>query len=527
MDDHRPTDDEQVSHTPPQVPPGWPVPPPGTPMPPSTAPSAGAPASHDAPPTPGVPSPAGAPASPSGTTPPTGTPPTGTPPTGPAVHPGGAPYPGATPGHRPDWPYGSAPPPSGPGAPPYGSVPPYGSGPPYGGGVPPYGWSWTPAPAPRPARAALAAVVAVCVLLAAAVGGVVGHQIWRAAQNPTSSNTNPFGTLAPSGGQGNSNGSGPEDSGSIASHVDPGLVDVNTQIDSQGLEGAGTGMVLTSNGEVLTNNHVIEGATRISVTDVGNGRTYVGQVVGYDRTHDVAVLQLVGASGLQTVQTGDSSKVNVGQGVVAIGNANGTGGTPSYAGGTITALGQTITARDDADGSSEQLTGLMATNADIVSGDSGGPLVDSSGHVIGIDTAASSGYQFQGGSNQGYAIPINTALSIARQIESGNGSSTVHLGSTALLGVEVSPGNDAFGFGGSSQSGADVVGLLADSPAANAGIVAGDVITSVAGHTITSGDSLTNTMLGLRPGQTVSVGYTDTSGQNQTTSVTLIAGPPQ
>lgn len=362
-------------------------------------------------------------------------------------------------------------------------------------------------------------IVTLGVVLAAILGGLVGHQVWRAESTPSSGGF----FSAPPQSNGSSTG-GPQDAAAIASRVDPGLVDINTEIASQGLEGAGTGMVLTSDGKVLTNNHVIEGATRISVTDVGNGRTYSAQVLGYDRSHDVAVLQLTGASGLQTVSTGDSSKLSVGQGVVAIGNANGTGGTPSYAGGTITGLNQTITASDEADGTSEQLHGLIETDANIVSGDSGGPLVDSSGKVIGIDTAASGGYRFQTSGTQGFAIPISQALSVARQIESGTSSSTVHIGSTALLGVEV---RSAGGLGGSGVSGAVVAGVLDSGPAAQAGIVAGDVITSVDGHTVSSAESLTNIMLGERPGNTVAVQYLDTSGQQQTVQIKLGSGPPQ
>ena len=144
----------------------------------------------------------------------------------------------------------------------------------------------------------------------------------------------------------------------IAQGVNPGLVDINTTLSYQGEQAAGTGMVLTSNGEVLTNNHVIDGATSISVTDVGNGKTYTASVVGYDRSHDIAVIQLNNASGLQTVTLGDSSNVSVGQAVVAIGNAGGTGGTPSAVGGSITALNQSITASDSGDGTSETLSGL-------------------------------------------------------------------------------------------------------------------------------------------------------------------------
>ena len=248
----------------------------------------------------------------------------------------------------------------------------------------------------------------------------------------------------------------------IASRVDPAIVDVTSTLGYQQATAKGTGIVLTANGEILTNNHVINGATSISVTDIGNGKTYKATVVGYDESHDIAVLQLSGASGLTTASTGDSSTVGVGDSVVALGNAGGTGGTPAVAAGAVTALNQSITASDESSGSSEQLTGLLETNADIQAGDSGGPLVNEHGQVIGIDTAASSGYQFGGGSGfggggasaaapglpapvlqargsttQGYAIPINTALDIAKQIEAGQASATVHIGATAFLGLEI------------------------------------------------------------------------------------------
>ena len=219
---------------------------------------------------------------------------------------------------------------------------------------------------------------------------------------------------------------GPADASSIAKAVDPGLVDIDVTFGYENVQGAGTGMVLTPNGEVLTNNHVIDGETSISVTDVGNGRTYGAKVLGYDRSSDVAVLQLEGASGLQPVSLGNSTSVHTGAAVVAIGNAGGNGGTPSYAGGRVTALDQSITASDEADGTSEQLAGLIETNADIQPGDSGGPLVNSSGKVIGMDTAASSGFSFeQGGTSavQGFSIPIDTALSIAKEITAGHATS--------------------------------------------------------------------------------------------------------
>jgi len=422
------------------------------------------------------------------------------------------------------------------GAHPFGGQPPFGQ-PPYG--PPPYGvhgWSW-PAPAPQrraPGRALVALAVAAGVFAVAAAGGVVGHVVWG---SPSTSNSGigispsivPGGTSGPASGS--TAAGGPQDAASIARNVDPGLVDVNTEISALGVEGAGTGMVLTSTGEVLTNNHVVEGANKISVTDVGTGKTYNATVVGYDRSHDVAVLQLVGASGLQTVKVGNSSAVNVGEGVVALGNAGGTGGTPSYAGGTVTALGQSITASDEADGSSEQLTGLIETNAGIVSGDSGGPLVDTAGKVVAMDTAASAGYQFQNSGNQGFAIPINEAVSIARQIEAGSASSTIHVGPTAFLGVAVqSPGASQGGFGGgggTTTSGAEIVDVVSGGPASQSQLAAGDVITAVGSNAVASAQDLTTVMLAQKPGATVTIDYFDPSGQAQTTSVTLGSGPAQ
>jgi len=254
----------------------------------------------------------------------------------------------------------------------------------------------------------------------------------------------------------------------IAAKVDPGLVDVVTTLGYQGGKAAGTGMVLTSTGEVLTNNHVIDGATSIKATDIGNGRTYTAKVVGYDKTHDVAVLQLQNASGLQTV-TLSSAGPQTGQKVTALGNALGKGGTPSVVSGRITGLSQSITASDQGAGDAEQLTGMIGHNAPIQPGDSGGPLVNTEGEVIGMNTAASdsssSGSPSQSGqaqaATQAFAIPITRASSIAGQIEAGTPSSTVHIGATAFLGVETSPsGTGSFGgnFPGSGGNG-DIPGF--------------------------------------------------------------------
>jgi S1-C subfamily serine protease len=362
----------------------------------------------------------------------------------------------------------------------------------------------------------------------------------------------------------------------ITSRVSPGLVDVVSTLGDENGEAAGTGMVLTSTGEVLTNNHVIDGATSISVTDIGNGRTYKASVVGYDKTQDVAVLQLQDASGLTTVSLGNSATVSTGQSVVAIGNAEGKGGQPSVVTGSVTALNQSITASDEGSGSSEQLTGMIETNAPIEPGDSGGSLVNLAGQVVGMDTAASTssetpsaqaanpGQQSQGqtgqsqsgqsqsSGTQAFSIPINEAVSIAAQIEGGNSSSTLHLGSTAFLGVEVSStststgtgtGSGASGLGGygsgsdggygygsgdggtGTTSGVQIEGALSGSPAASAGLSAGDVITSIGGQSVTSATQMQSIIAAYHPGDKVSISWTDASGQTQTATVTFASGP--
>jgi len=482
--------------------------------------------------------------------------PTGvTPEAGAGAHPG-ATDPGAAPGHGAP---GFGPPAFGPpgygppgyGAPGYGP-PEYGPpeyGPPEYGrpGYGPPGYPPSPnrpAGAPRRRRGAVGAAGAALLLIGAAAGVGVGHAVWSDATSSTASaapgsgggtsggsgsgsNPSPFGGFGSGAGPGSSSGGGststaagsPSDVSAIASKVDPGLVDINTTLKYQGEEGAGTGMVLTPTGLILTNNHVIDEETSISVTDIGNGKTYSATVVGYDRSQDVAVLQLSGASGLKTISQA-SSPAGKGQAVVGIGNAGGAGGTPSVAGGSVTALDRSITASDAGDGTSEQLSALIETNADIQPGDSGGPLVNASGQVLGMDTAASETFSFTDGAGQGYAIPISEALSIAQQIEHGDSSSDVHIGATAFFGVDVEATT------GSSESGVLVAGALPGTPAAKEGFAEGDVITSVDGTSVTSPATLTHVLGGYHPGDSVSIGWTDANGTHRSTSVTLASGPP-
>jgi S1-C subfamily serine protease len=323
----------------------------------------------------------------------------------------------------------------------------------------------------------------------------------------------------------------------IASRTDPGLADVLSTDSYQQTAAAGTGIVLTSAGEVVTNNHVIEGATAVKVTDIGNGKSYTAMVAGYDAAQDVAVLQLQGASGLTTASLGDSATVQTGDRVVALGNAGGNGGTPSAAAGTVTALDQSITASNELSGASEQLTGLMQTNADIKPGDSGGPLVSSHGQVIGMDTAASSGYRFQSRSGRtaerAYSIPINEALSIAEQIEAGTTSADVHIGATAFLGLEIAPssGSSGTGFGDpgapnqGSMLGVTIAGTVSGSPSADAGLTAGDTITEVGGRSISMGWDITQALVPYHPGDTISITWVDQYHQSHTTTLTLTSGP--
>lgn len=308
----------------------------------------------------------------------------------------------------------------------------------------------------------------------------------------------------------------------VAAKVDPCLADVTATLDVRHARAEGTGIVLTSTGEVLTNNHVIAGATSITVTDAGNGRTYPAAVVGYDRQHDIAVLQLQRASGLKAITLGGAPDLTVGQTVLALGNAGGKGGTPAAVTGTITGLDQTITASDSVTGTFDQLTGLIASNAGIVAGDSGGPLVSTAGRVVGIDTAASSGSRFPSVTQaQAYSIPAGRAASIASQIEAGQASAAVHIGATAFLGVTIM----LSGIPGLQYADALVTGVVPDSPAAAAGLTAGDVITSLGTHPITSASDVQDVIGQYHPGDRISIGWAGRAGQPRTATVKLTSGP--
>jgi S1-C subfamily serine protease len=435
----------------------------------------------------------------------------------------------------------------------------------YGGyGQPGYGqypWSGYGTPPPPPPRSGFGktlAYVAVAVLAAAAGAGTAVALNHGSGAPSATSPFNGSGSQANPGGDGNANpfpsfgsgnganggsnsgstntGSGSLNASALAAKVDPGIVDVDSNLKYSGAAAEGTGMVLSSTGLVLTNNHVIDQATSVSATIVTSGKKYTAKVLGYDSTDDVALLQLVGASGLKTVTLSDSSKAKVGDAVLALGNAGGKGGLPSTAQGTIQALNQSIQASDSGAGTTEKLHGMIQTNTPIEEGDSGGPLVNGSGEVVGMDTAANSNSGFGGYSaaTTGFAIPINTAMTIANQISSGKASANVHIGLAGFMGVNVadasnasecSSGGDNFGgFGGFSSpvsSGALVCQVYPNSPASSGGLASGDVITSVNGSAISSADGLTALTATSHPGDQFAMTYVDQYGTKHSATVTL------
>ncbi|QKV78727.1 S1C family serine protease [Amycolatopsis sp. Hca4] len=370
--------------------------------------------------------------------------------------------------------------------------------------------AYQPPPRRHPLRALTVAVVAIALAVVAGLG--IGHLI--------------SGPGAPTAGNQNFGFSGQPsvtktalDVDAVSAKVNPAIVNINTELGLQGAAAAGTGIVLTPDGEVLTNNHVVAGATSIKVTSIGTGDTYEAEVVGYDRTEDVAVLQLQDASGLPTASIGDSSTTKVGDQILGLGNAGGRGGDPVPAPGTVTALDQSITASDESSGSSEQLTGLIQVRANIESGDSGGPLVNADAQVIGVNTAASTGYQLNGrrsgGAGQGFAIPINQAVDIAHRIVAGQASDKIHIGKTAFIGVSVTDG----------QGGARVREVVQRGPAQRAGLAAGDVITAIDGKPTGSATALTTVMDTHHPGDNLTLTVTGAGGGQQQVQVKAIEGP--
>jgi S1-C subfamily serine protease len=311
----------------------------------------------------------------------------------------------------------------------------------------------------------------------------------------------------------------------IAARVSPAVVNLHVLLSS-GYATAGSGLVISPAGHVLTNNHVINGARAINVEFGATGDRAEAEVLGYDMGDDVALLKLQDVSDLDTIRTAHSTTVSRNDSVVAIGNALGAFGKPSAVGGTVTALNQSITAGDGAE--REVLPNMIRFSGAIRPGDSGGALVDSRGRVVGMNTAADPGGADRFGLNAGttgFAIPIETALAIADQIRAGDDSNGVHIGDRALLGVALSEESEAgpFDDGG---TGALVTEVDEDTAAAAAGIEAGSTIVGVAGRAIRSNDDLRNALDRYHPGDRVVVRWVDADGDARRATVTLREGPP-
>jgi len=439
------------------------------------------------------------------------------------------------------------------------------------------GYGQVPIPQPRRRRRATLISYAAVAALAACCGGL--------AVGLTSNNGNP--PSASSGlHPGNGSGAGTEPgagSGAgitsatlrrVEDAVEPGLVVIDSRLQDDGPDipgAAGTGMIISRSGLVLTNNHVIDATNGLTATVVSTGKTYPAIYLGYDKGSDVAVIKLEGASGLTPVPLGNSSAVRVSDRVVAMGNANGTGSITTVT-GAITGLDRAITASDEGSAESEYLTGMLQTDADIIQGDSGGPLVSTAGKVIGMDTAASND-TMASQQNMGFAIPINKAMTVARQIIAGQPGPGVHIGATGFVGVlvptapggrqstqtspqlqlrqmqeseqqqDLGPGDGFYPAPAGclpntadagipshiapASSGALVLGALCESPAAAAGLAAGDVITSAAGQQVSSPASLTSILATVRAQKKITIVWVAPAGQTITRTVTLAQIPPQ
>jgi S1-C subfamily serine protease len=305
----------------------------------------------------------------------------------------------------------------------------------------------------------------------------------------------------------------------------PAIVNINTTLAGGG-SAAGTGLIVSSSGEVMTNDHVVRGSTSITVSVQGRSQTYTARVVAVNQAQDVALIKLEGASGLPTVSFGDSTGLKIGDPVLAIGNALGRGGAPQVTQGSVTGLDQTITASEGRS-SSETLTGMIESDAVIYQGDSGGAIVNAAGMVVGMITAGQAQGFRSAGSDVGYAITSKTALSVVNRIRAGEQAPDLTYGQIGYIGVSAQTltAAGAAQVGLNVSSGALIVGVQPGSPAQAAGITQGSAITSVGGTAVTSSTTLGNAIKAHKPGEKVAVTWVDKIGSH-TATVTLGAINP-
>lgn len=305
----------------------------------------------------------------------------------------------------------------------------------------------------------------------------------------------------------------PTDLSNVAAQVEPSVARIDTTIDYQHAIGAGTGIVLDPGGALLTNFHVVQGADTITATVAGI--PHHADLMGYDRGRDIAVLQLRGAGGLPVAVFGDSATLALGDPVVALGNARGSGSPLTQEAGQVAAFGRTISAKDELTGSSEQMTGLIEFAAPVRAGDSGGPLVNAAGQVVGVTTAATVNFRM-GPGGSGFAIPINDAIAVAAQIRSRMPTDTVHIGPPTLLGVGVSAAEQH-----QSLPGVIIHEVLQGGPAYHAGLLSGDVLLTIDGVRLDSANSLTGLLDRHYPGDVVDLVWIDRAGQQRTGKAAL------
>ena len=329
----------------------------------------------------------------------------------------------------------------------------FGGGQPPGGGWPPVddryqaGGGRSGSGTPRKStlgRRAVVAIAAVAVLAGGTVGAgaaLIAHNGSHGAvdaHNPTIKVVN--------------SSSAATSIGHIVKSVSPAIVEVSAG-DGNGSGDEGTGMIISSNGEVLTNNHVIDGATTVTVALDNSSKQLPATVIGTDPDKDVALLQITNVSGLPTVTFANSSQAQVGDPVVAIGNALALGDSASVTSGIVSALGRQIIAGDSSSSATETLTGMIQTDAAINPGNSGGALLNSSGQVIGMNTAAA-GSASDGSSAQniGFAIPSSRLVSLLPGLRAGGDGSQSSVG-TSSSGTGSGSGSGDYGNGAYSSGG--------------------------------------------------------------------------
>jgi putative serine protease PepD len=283
----------------------------------------------------------------------------------------------------------------------------------------------------------------------------------------------------------------------ILAKIEPSVVDIVAQ--SRRGTGEGTGIIISPDGYILTNAHVVNGAGTVTVSTTASSKALSATVVGADTDHDVALIKIDNPGGaLPAAELGRSADVSVGDDVVAVGNALGLRGDPTVTRGIVSALNRTV----------DNLTGMIQTDAAINPGNSGGPLVNSAGQVIGINTAVAA----DGAQNIGFAIPIDKAKALADRLKSGQGPAP-----TAFLGVSTTDTSDGSG-------GAQVVDVTSGGPAQKAGIAAGDLIVTVDGKPVSTADALSGLIQAHQPGDTVQV-VVERNGASRTVTVTLGTKP--